>query len=214
MSFRPGAIGTLTGTLSKLEYKTSSKGKRWAQFTLKRGKQSIHMRSFVDAVVAGLEMFVEGEEISVFGKLSTQTNNDKHYTNFTALKLYETPEEDTGISAAGEVIRIVKHEHGFDVWIDTTENESYPEQVKFQVNKGVILPFQEGEVISGAKLEPRGKFCFWTLDTGMPQEREKPTDYKGKVIKDMSEATYERAPKTDEPEDAPAPGAEDEDIPF
>jgi len=215
MSFRPGAIGILTGTLAKIEYKTSAKGKRWAAFTLKRGKQSIQMKSFVDAVVAGLEMFVEGEEISVFGKLGTQTQNDKHYTNFTALKLYDSPEEDSGVTVAGEVIRIVAHEHGLDVWVDCTENEAYPEQVKFQVGKGVVLPFQEGEVISGAKLEPRGKFCFWTLDTGIQQEREVPKDYKGKVVRDLSEAAYEKAPKSTQSDGAPDAGGDmDDDIPF
>lgn len=193
MSFRPGAIGILTGTLTKLEFKTTGKGKRWAAFSLKRNKQTLQMKSFVDSVVAGLESFVEGEEISVFGKLATQTQNDKNYTNFTALKLYDAIEEDTGVSVAGEVLSVKAHEHGLDVWVDTTENESYPEQVKFQVGKGVKLPFSVGEVISGAKLEPKGKFCFWTLETGISADRDTPKDYKGKVVRDLSEAAYEKA---------------------
>jgi hypothetical protein len=219
MSFRPGAIGVLTGTLTKVEFKTTPKGKRWAAFSLKRGKQIIKMKSFADAVVVGLEMFVEGEEISVFGKLSTQTNNDKHYTNFTVLKLYDSPEEDSGVTVSGEVTSIKAHEYGFDVWVDTTENESYPETVKFQVNKGVKLPFEEGDVIASAKLEPRGKFCFWTLDTGTSGEREKPTDFKGKKIKDLSEAIFEKAANdvasAEEPIVAPSAGDSiDDDFEF
>ena len=204
MSFRLGAIGTLTGSLGKVEFKTSAKGKRWVAFDMKRGRTTLNMRSFVYAVVTGLEMFVQGEEISVFGKLATQTHNDKTYTNFTALKLYEEPQEDTGINVAGEVISVKANEHGLDVWVDTTENEDYPEQVKFQVAKGFVLPFAEGEVISGAKLDARGKYGFWTLDTGNAPEREVPKDFKGKTVRDLSEASYVRETQ----KDAPASGAD------
>lgn len=217
MSFRPGAIGTLTGTLGKVDIKTSAKGKRWVMFTIKRGKQTLTAKSFVDAVVTGLEMFVEGEELSVFGKVTTDTDKkdaSKSYTNFTALKLYDETQDDQGITVAGEIIAIRSNEYGQDVWVDTTENEAYPEQVKFQVPKGVKLPFGEGDVITGAKLEPKGKFCFWTLETGISPEKDSPKDYKGKVVLDLSESTYERAPEPTIKPIPPSVPEMDEDIPF
>lgn len=211
MSFKPGCIGTLTGTLHSVQYKTSAKGKRWVSFSLKRGKQTISMKSFVAAVVTGLELYVEGEEISLFGKLGTTTKDGKNYTAFSALKLYDTPQEDSGMTVAGEVTAITPHEHGADVWVDCTENPDFPEEVKFQVGKGVVLPFVVGEVIAGAKLEPRGKFCFWTLDTGISPEREKPTEYNGKPIKDMSEMSYAKADGTAAPAKTDSFPAEAED---
>jgi len=197
-NYRPGAIGTLNGTLAKVEYKTSAKGKRWATFEIKRGKQTIKMKSFAAGVVSMLESFVEGEEVSVFGKLETQVSTEgKEFTGFTALKLYDSVEDDSGVSAAGEVLEIRAHEYGFDVLMDITEDAAYPAKLKFQVSKGIKVPYQVGQVYSGIKLEPRGKFCFWTLDTGLPQRREAAVAPGGKQVVDMSEVTYEF-------EDAPA----------
>jgi hypothetical protein len=83
----------------------------------------------------------------------------------------------------------------------------------------VKLPFEEGDVIASAKLEPRGKFCFWTLDTGTSGERDKPTDFKGKKIKDLSEAIFEKATNDAAPADEPVAvpvtgGSDDEDFEF
>ena len=221
-SYRPGAIGTLNGTLGKVDYKTSAKGKRWATFEIKRGKQTIKMKSFVAGVVTMLESFVEGEEVSVFGKLDTSfAEGGKDYTNFVALKLYDDLEDDSGMSVTGEVLEIKAHEYGNDVLMDITEDPAYPTKLKFQVSKGVKVPYQIGQVYSGIKLEPRGKFSFWTLDAGLPQRKEAATAPGGKVVVDMSEVTYEYddAPPAGSVSEATAVANNtaadfDDDIPF
>lgn len=197
------ALGNLSGRLESLEFRESKKGKTWASYSIKTGKSTVKGVAFSAKLIPILEGFAEGDDISLFGKISSNIGKEeKVYTSFAAFSANDdmSPSE---VTVAGEVIGTESTEYADYADIEITVDDEHPEFVRIRLSGEVDFnDFEEGSKIR-VSCVPQGKFGEFTAVKTLPFMREG----KGSTGSTGSKPSdrFKRS--------APAPAAEEEEIP-
>ena len=168
------ALGNLSGRLETLEFKDTKKGGTWASFSVKSGKSSVRGTAFSPKLIPVLEGFSEGDDISLFGKLTSQyaADGEKIYTSFTAFSANDDMNPSV-VTVAGEVIGTASTEYADYADLDVTQDDNYPAFVRIKLSGEVDMSdFSEGSKVR-VSCEPQGKYGEFTVVKMLPFLREK-----------------------------------------
>lgn len=157
-----GATGTIHGRIVSIDFKKTKNGKNFANVQLQVGKSLVRAQSFSEKVVSALEGFSEGDDIDLWGKISSRVSeNDRVFTSFTALSVNED-EVTTAFTVIGKVADTSSDQYGNYVAVDVTSNPDYPEFVQLKLGSDIELEDVPKSTLR-ATVIPTGKYGDYTI---------------------------------------------------